>query len=145
MPQKHLKILYTTDLHLRDTTPSCRTEAFFEGQFIKLQELVSIVGKEEIDLWVNGGDMFDTYNPSYEVLNRFIGVLRAIGKPMYTICGSHDLIGYNLGLVNRTAVGPFGKSCKYCAKSVYQAVLSTSAGGDTRLPLKRVGSGISIS
>lgn len=103
-----MKILYTTDMHLRDTLPSCRTDNFFETQFSKLDEVVETIKKNEVVCWIMGGDLFDSYNPSYELLNRLqkkLGEVRKNGTSILTICGSHDLIGYNMEKISDTALG----------------------------------------
>ena len=104
-----MKILYTTDMHMRDSLPSCRTDNFFETQFKKVDEIISTIAKEKVDLWIMGGDLFDIYNPSYELLSllqsRLEEARSKLNAPILTICGSHDMIGYNMDKLNNTAVG----------------------------------------
>jgi len=97
--------MYTTDIHLRDNVPSCRIDDFYNVQFNKIKEIVRIFKEEEIDYWINGGDLFDTYDPSHSIVNEFTSIIDPLQQPIYTICGSHDMLGYNMDLIHKTAMG----------------------------------------
>ena len=104
-----MKILYTADLHIRDTIPACRIDNYVEAQFEKLEELIRVAQIEKPDYWLNGGDLFDVHNPSYDLVYRFTKVLKSAkwnGLPgMLSIAGSHDMLAYNKSLLHKTAFG----------------------------------------
>ncbi|MBO4569747.1 MAG: exonuclease subunit SbcD, partial [Clostridia bacterium] len=56
-----MKILHTSDWHLGKKLNSFDR---FEEQRNVMREIVSIADKQNVDMVVVAGDLFDTYNPS---------------------------------------------------------------------------------
>jgi len=103
-----MKLLYTPDLHIRDTTPKCRSDNFFDIQFEKLEEASSVITSNKIDYWLWGGDLFDKAEPSLELVNRLTVFLKKIQVPIISIIGSHDMVGYNVDTVMTRPVTALG-------------------------------------
>lgn len=88
-------ILFTADMHLRDTVPPCRTDDFMQAQWDKVREVADIVKKENL-YWVDAGDIFHTARPGYRLVNNFIERLRTWGVGIdLAIMGNHDMPGHN--------------------------------------------------
>lgn len=98
-------ILFTADLHLRDTVPTCRTDDFENAQWRKLQEIIEIVRKEKL-YWVDCGDIFHKAQPSFRLVNRFIDYMKMAKVQIdAAICGNHDLPSHNFGQLDNSAFG----------------------------------------
>lgn len=97
MAKEKLKngILFTADMHLRDTVPPCRTDDFMQAQWDKVREVAEIVKKENL-YWVDAGDIFHVARPSYRLVNEFIERLRTWGVGIdLAILGNHDMPAHN--------------------------------------------------
>ena len=86
-----MKILHTSDWHLGKTLENIsRIEE--QRQFI--DELCDIVEKEEIDMLLIAGDIFDTYNPSSAAEELFYQAIDRLNnkgqRALVIIAGNHD-------------------------------------------------------
>lgn len=85
------KILHTADWHLGK-----RLEDFsrIEEQREVLNEICEIANRENPDVIVVAGDLFDTYNPSTEAIELFYKTLKTLAldgkRPVIAIAGNHD-------------------------------------------------------
>jgi len=90
------------DLHLRDSVPDCRTDAFLEKQAYKLdfirQACGGILGQPDIPLLI-AGDLFHHWRPSPFLLSMAI---QSLPKKVYAITGQHDLPYHNLNLIQQS-------------------------------------------
>ncbi len=86
-----MRILHTSDWHLGRSLEG-RTRLPEQEQFI--DELVYIATKEDIQLILVAGDVFDTYNPSAEAENLFYDALERLSdngkRAIVSIAGNHD-------------------------------------------------------
>lgn len=86
-----MKILHTADWHLGK-----RLQQFsrIDEQRQVLDEIVYITEKEEIDLVLIAGDLFDTYNPITEAIELFYKTLHRLSnsgkRAVVAIAGNHD-------------------------------------------------------
>jgi exonuclease SbcD len=86
-----IKILHTADWHLGK-----RLQEFsrLEEQKLVLEEIRTIADRENVDLILLAGDIFDTFNPSHEAVELLYKSLRRLtngGKrPIIAISGNHD-------------------------------------------------------
>jgi len=86
-----MKLLHTSDWHLGK-----RLEQFsrHEEQKQVLQEICEIADREQIDMIVVAGDLFDTINPPTESLELFYKTLKTLSqngkRPIIAIAGNHD-------------------------------------------------------
>ncbi|NLD23890.1 MAG: exonuclease subunit SbcD [Bacteroidales bacterium] len=85
------RILHTGDWHLGK-----RLEDFsrLEEQRAVMDEICQIANKEEADIVVVSGDLFDTFNPSTEAVDLFYKTLKRLTnggrRPVIAIAGNHD-------------------------------------------------------
>ncbi|MDG1279557.1 MAG: exonuclease subunit SbcD [Algoriphagus sp.] len=86
-----IKILHTADWHLGK-----RLQEFsrIEEQKLVLAEICEIADREEVDLVLLAGDIFDSFNPSHEAVELLYKTLRKLSKngerPIIAIAGNHD-------------------------------------------------------
>jgi len=84
-------ILHTADWHLGK-----RLQEFsrLEEQKLVLEEIIQIADREEVDLVLLAGDIFDTFNPSHEAVELLYKTLKKLSKsgqrPIIAISGNHD-------------------------------------------------------
>jgi exonuclease SbcD len=88
-----MKLLHTADWHLGCKVPVLGYDRIQE-QATVVNEIVNVVEKENIDVIVIAGDVFDTYLPTIEaekILNNFIATVSGdLGKDIIIIPGNHD-------------------------------------------------------
>lgn len=86
-----MRILHTSDWHLGRNLEG-RSRLPEQEQFI--DELVDIVTREDIQIILVAGDVFDTYNPSAEAENLFYDTLERLSdngkRAVVAIAGNHD-------------------------------------------------------
>lgn len=104
-----IKFLFTTDWHLVSKNPRYRKDNIVLTQFWKIRHIFEIYKKKECSFIIHGGDLFDTYQPSFLVLNHLAKGIRTFNKrdagEVYIVPGSHDMIGYNISSIKQTALG----------------------------------------
>ena len=68
-----MKILHTADWHLGK-----RLQEFsrLEEQKLVLEEIIQIADREEVDLVLLAGDIFDTFNPNHEAVELLYKTLK---------------------------------------------------------------------
>jgi len=98
------------DIHLREDTPKCRVDNFFEAQCAKLM-FISNLQKEHGCPVLCSGDLFHKAIPSLF----FVGIIAGLIPDMfYTVYGNHDLPNHNLknqkdcGVYHLNAIGRIG-------------------------------------
>lgn len=86
-----LKILHTADWHLGK-----RLDNFsrIEEQREVLEEICEIAERENVDLVLLAGDLFDAFNPPIEAVDLFYKTLKRLAnngeRPVIAIAGNHD-------------------------------------------------------
>lgn len=86
-----MKILHTADWHLGK-----RLDSFsrLEEQVLVMKEIVEIAEKQQVDLVIIAGDLFDNFNPSTEAVELFYKTLKQLSnngkRPIIAISGNHD-------------------------------------------------------
>ncbi|MBM7837717.1 DNA repair exonuclease SbcCD nuclease subunit [Alkalihalobacillus xiaoxiensis] len=100
-----IKFVYFTDTHIRGTTPKNRLDAFPETLKDKINQVLTIAEKEEVDFLLHGGDVFDRPDLSPSTVGQFAQLFRKAPAPIYTISGNHDTFGHNPATVSRTMLG----------------------------------------
>ena len=85
-----IKILHTADWHLGK-----RLQEYprLEEQKLVLEEICQVADREDVDLVLLAGDIFDTFNPSHEAVELLYKTLRRLSKqgtrPIVAISGNH--------------------------------------------------------
>lgn len=101
-----MKILHTADWHLGK-----RLDRFsrLEEQILVMEEITEIADKENIDLVLVAGDLFDNFNPGVEAVELFYKTLKRLSqngkRPVIAISGNHD----SPNLIN--APDPLAREC----------------------------------
>jgi len=86
-----IKILHTADWHLGK-----RLQEFsrLEEQKLVLEEIQQIADRENVDMILLAGDIFDTFNPTHEAVELLYKTLKKLSKngtrPIIAISGNHD-------------------------------------------------------
>ena len=88
---KKADLILTSDWHLRETIPVCRTDNFWETQWKKVQFVSDLQHKHECPI-LHAGDLFHHWKPSPYLLSYAISWLP---DQFYTIYGQHDLPQHN--------------------------------------------------
>ncbi len=100
-----MRLIQFNDAHIRGSTPFSRLDDYPETLWCKFQQLTDFIKEFNIDAVLNGGDLFDTPDPSTGVANKYLELFKSWGIPIYSVVGSHDLFGYNDRTLGRTALG----------------------------------------
>lgn len=86
-----IKILHTADWHLGKRL---QEYSRIEEQKLVLEEIIEVADKENVDLVLLAGDIFDTFNPTHEAVELLYKTLRKLSKngerPIIAISGNHD-------------------------------------------------------
>ncbi|AWW31224.1 exonuclease sbcCD subunit D [Echinicola strongylocentroti] len=86
-----LKLLHSADWHLGKRL---QEYSRLPEQQLVLEEMISIADREEVDLVLLAGDIFDSFNPSHEAVELLYKSLRRLSKdgkrPIIAISGNHD-------------------------------------------------------
>jgi exonuclease SbcD len=123
-----LKLLFSTDLHLRASKPISRLDHnFFATQLAKIDEIRQIAEDEKVDLVILGGDIFDRPDVPHSVVIRAIRAFKKFKKtPVYSIVGNHDVYGYTSSTEDASAIGTLFES-----GAVRKLGVLAPAGGNT--------------
>lgn len=97
---KKIALIITSDWHLRDTIPPCRTDDFIETQWQKVAFISKLQQKHDCPV-IHAGDLFDNWKPSPHLLTKTI---ENIPKNFYTIYGNHDLPQHSLDMADKCGV-----------------------------------------
>jgi DNA repair protein SbcD/Mre11 len=86
-----IKVLHTADWHLGK---KLQEFSRLEEQKEVLEEIIQIAEREQVDLVLLAGDIFDTYNPSHEAVELLYKSLHKLSnhgrRPIIAISGNHD-------------------------------------------------------
>lgn len=105
---KGLKLIYMTDSHYRGTNPKARTDIFQEAIDAKFREVFALAAElAEMHkvIIVHGGDLFDSPDTAYSVSGDLAALLAKAPCPFYVCPGNHEIYGYSLDTLPRTALG----------------------------------------
>jgi len=98
--QKRPDAILTSDWHLREDTPVCRTDNFQEAQWYKLGYIRGLQSKYQCPV-IHAGDLFHHWKPSPYLLSM---AMMYLPDEFYTIYGQHDLPQHNLQLANKSGI-----------------------------------------
>ncbi len=110
--------ILTSDWHLREDQPLCRTDDFWEAQRAKLEFISELQAKYDCPV-IHAGDLFHHWKPSPRLLSFAIdhlpknsgGCWDEEDCPTFqTVYGQHDLPQHNLGLADKSGVATLEKA-----------------------------------
>lgn len=105
------RALYLTDLHIMARTPRFRRDDYFDVMMAKLDEVIEISVKHEVNHILLGGDIFHTPSPAFSTLNAVASRFKRMkaesnyDTEISIALGSHDKYGYQSKTLKRTGVG----------------------------------------
>ena len=96
-----------SDTHLRASNPSCRKDSdFYETQMAKFKEVVELSKSLKVDAVVNGGDLFDLFDPVHSLMHDVMEILNHKGDiPWYVNPGNHDQFAAQPSTLDRSGLG----------------------------------------
>jgi len=100
-----MSLLVLTDIHMSAGRPAGRIGDYTADVDAKLHEVTSLAHDMNVDAVLCAGDIFHRPAPSLSAFARFLTFLEWLDKRFITIPGSHDLVGNNLDVLYRTAIG----------------------------------------
>ncbi len=100
-----MKLLYFTDTHIRGFNVKSRTDNLIETLKAKFTEVFQIAEEKNVDYILHGGDFFDKPDVSVSIVSDFAEFLNSSTRPIYTICGNHDVFGHNPDTMHRSMIG----------------------------------------
>lgn len=101
--------ILTADWHLRDTQPICRTDDFWESQWIKAYYISAIQKRYKCPV-IHAGDLFHTWKTSPYLLSASIAFFSQLelgdeeGPAFLTVYGNHDLPQHSMELAQRSGM-----------------------------------------
>lgn len=101
------RFLMFSDTHLRASNPSCRKDSdFYETQMAKFKEVVELSKSLKVDAVVNGGDLFDLFDPVHSLMHDVMEILNHKGDiPWYVNPGNHDQFAAQPSTLDRSGLG----------------------------------------
>ena len=90
-----LKIFHTADLHLGLTHgkhPTDISSRLTEARFETLSRMIEIAGRERCQVFVMGGDMFDTTRVGKKIIQRAAEILSSFEGQVLVLPGNHDYV-----------------------------------------------------
>jgi len=97
---KNPTAIFTSDWHLRENNPICRTDNFIEAQTRKLHFISDLQKKHNCPI-ILGGDLFDHWKPSPWLLGY---CFRNLPDNIYAIAGNHDLPAHSMENIERSGI-----------------------------------------
>lgn len=97
-------LIITADWHLREDTPICRTDDFWEAQWYKVNQIFNLSNRLDVPIY-NAGDLFNHWKSSPRLINKCIErfVNRFKDNRMKTIIGNHEMPQHNLSNMEKSA------------------------------------------
>src|SRR6201988_3923972 len=94
IPRQTLTILHTADVHLDldGYGAEPHTQRHRQLNHRAFTTVVDLAIRENVDLLLIAGDLFDSNRPSRDVVDFAIQELRRVGRPIVMIPGNHDCL-----------------------------------------------------
>lgn len=101
-----MKILFCTDLHLREDKPICRLDQdWIDTQKKQIEFISQTASAEQVDAVLIGGDLFHRSQVPDFIKNMVISVFSEIPAAIYAIAGQHDLPYHSFDRINQSSFG----------------------------------------
>lgn len=96
-------LIITADWHLmeKERIPPCRVDDYWETQWEKVKEILSLQDTYECPILI-AGDFFEHWKTSPRLLNHCIKILK--GRDIYSIIGNHDMPQHNIDLMDKSGL-----------------------------------------
>jgi predicted phosphodiesterase len=90
-------LILTSDWHLREDTPPCRTDNFWEAQWDKVGQVRALQVEHHCPV-LHAGDLYHHWKPSPYLLTR---TYQELPENFITVAGQHDLPNHSLELAEK--------------------------------------------
>jgi predicted phosphodiesterase len=97
---KNPDAILCSDFHLREDTPICRTDDFWEAQWKKVDFVSELQKKHNCPVF-HAGDLFHHWKPSPYLLSKTI---EHLPDDFYTVYGNHDLPQHSIELKEKSGI-----------------------------------------
>ena len=101
-------LILCSDMHLRESKPTCRTDDYTSAQWTKLDYIQKLQYDYERPV-LHAGDLFDHWKPSPHLLTR---TMIHLPEQFYTVYGQHDLPQHNLELSHKCGINTLAQADK---------------------------------
>lgn len=108
-----MKFLYFQDFHIAGRNSKHRLGNYFEDCLLKLDEIISIAKENKCDFLLDGGDLFETDKPSYNILDIVADKIEKAEIPVYSLFGNHAMSYGHIENSNATGLAHLQKRSKY--------------------------------
>jgi exonuclease SbcD len=110
-----MKLVWSTDEHLSDYTPSSRKDNWTEAVLASMRQVNDICKSVESDILLRGGDLFDIKQPSrnsHSLVQKAIEVHDECPCPVFSVIGNHDVKYGNPDFIYEAPLGVLAASGK---------------------------------
>ena len=76
-----MKIIFFTDVHLVSKTNINRIDNLPETQKLKLNELIDVCNRGDMNLVLSSGDIFNRHTPAITTMNTFTNFVECLNIP----------------------------------------------------------------
>jgi hypothetical protein len=90
------------DIHARFKAPRSRVDNWFDVQYGKFMQALTIFKEEGCELILQPGDFFDSPKPVYQVVSTYLRALEQSGLLCLTVLGQHDVYYHDVADPRRT-------------------------------------------
>jgi len=104
---KKADAILTSDWHIRESKPKCRTDNYLETQDKKITFIFQLAQKNRCPILISG-DLGHEPNWSCHLLRWFIYKIKKYNVDIYAIIGQHDTHYHNLKNWRKSAIGVLG-------------------------------------
>lgn len=108
-----MKYLYFQDAHAQGINSINRLGNYFEDWLIKFDELLSIAKQNKVDAILDGGDIFESPEPSYKIIDEIADRIEEIKIPIYSLFGNHAERYHSIEHSKYTGLSHLQKRSKY--------------------------------
>ena len=119
--------ILTSDWHLREDTPECRTDDFWQKQWDKVLLTQRLCLEYRCPV-IHAGDLYNHWKPSPLLLTY---TLRFIPENFWTVYGQHDLPQHNMNLSEKCGIDTLLASESICLCN--NGHFSTETSGETNI------------
>lgn len=103
------KLLFFTDSHYTGRNPASRKDNLFETSLRKTNDIIQIGIDNDVDVYMHGGDFFDTPDISDNIAGIVGELYRKFPKKVIVVPGNHDIRGNNINTLEQTKLGLLGR------------------------------------
>ena len=108
-----MKFIYFQDMHIQGKNSRNRLGNYFIDCLLKFDEIISLAKENKCDAILDGGDLFESDKPAYNVLDEIADRLEKAKLPLYSLYGNHAMSYAHIENSNNTGLAHLQKRSKY--------------------------------